>query len=555
MTSTPQPEAAPRPHRAWYAGAALLAAAAGAGAGHLVAGLVSPEASPVLAVGSTVIDATPTPVKEWAVSTFGTADKAILVGSVSVVTLVLAAAAGVLARRHRTAGLAVIGVIAMLAVVAAVLRPTAQPVDLLPGLVTALVGVFGASWLLGSLDRMGAADADPAAGAGADRTGRGDGTSGRRTVLVAAAGLGAVAAAGGGIGQALVRRGGSAEVVLPTPAQPLAPLPQGLEEMVRGVSSFRTPNDAFYRIDTALVLPRVDAGSWELTVDGMVDKPFTLTFDELLGMPMIEKDVTLTCVSNEIGGPYVGGARWLGVRVRDLLERAGVQDGVDQIFSTSTDGMTISTPVQALMDDRDALVAVGMNGQPLPRAHGFPARLVTPGLYGFVGATKWLTKLTATHLREGLGLLDRPRVGHRRADLHREPDRHPEAALDPEGRPDRHRRRGLGPAARHRQGRGAGRRRPLDGGQARPGRRCRLLAPVVPALGRRPRPAHARGPSHRRDRPGPDREPPDPLPQGRHGLALGDPHRGVTPRRSPLPAPTVRRHLLEVPADGVVTRL
>ncbi|MGG5257698.1 molybdopterin-dependent oxidoreductase [Phycicoccus avicenniae] len=396
MTSTTPTAPGRRPRRGWYAAGALLATAAGAGVGHLVAGLVSPEASPVLAVGSTVIDATPTPVKEWAVSTFGTNDKPILIGSVTVVTLLVAGAIGLVARRRRTLGLALLGVLALLAVAAAVLRPTAQPVDLLPGLLTAVTGVLGASWLLGALDRWGAADADPASGAGPDRTAAGDGTSGRRTVLVAAAGLGAVAATGGGVGQALAGRGSSADVVLPSPATPIEPLPQGLEEMVRGVSSFRTPNTDFYRIDTALVVPRVNASSWELTVDGQVDNPFTLTYDELLKLPMIEKDVTLTCVSNEVGGAYVGGARWLGVRVRDLLERAGVQGGVDQIFSRSTDGMTISTPLQAMLDDRDAMVAVGMNGEPLPATHGFPARLVTPGLYGFVGCTKWLTQLTAT---------------------------------------------------------------------------------------------------------------------------------------------------------------
>ncbi|MBD3783561.1 MAG: oxidoreductase, partial [Micrococcales bacterium] len=190
MSTAPQSAAARRPHRAWYALGALLGAAAGAGLGHLVAGLVSPEASPVLAVGSTVIDATPTPVKEWAVSTFGTNDKPILIGSVTVVTLLLAAAAGLLARSRRTLGLAALGVLAMLAVAAAALRPTASPVDLFPGLVTALVGVLAAGWFLGTLDRWGAAAADPAAGAGPDRTARGDGTSGRRSVLLGAAGLG-----------------------------------------------------------------------------------------------------------------------------------------------------------------------------------------------------------------------------------------------------------------------------------------------------------------------------------------------------------------------------
>ena len=165
---------------------------------------------------------------------------------------------------------------------------------------------------------------------------------------------------------------------------------------MRGISAFRTPNSQFYRIDTALVIPRVSVDGWKLTIDGDVDRPFSLTFDELLAMPLIERDITLTCVSNEVGGPYVGAARWLGVRTSDLLERAGVRSGVDQIFSHSTEGMTISTPVQALTDDREALVAIAMNGEPLPAMHGFPARLVTPGLYGFVGATKWLTRMEAT---------------------------------------------------------------------------------------------------------------------------------------------------------------
>ncbi len=388
--------AAGRPSAWWYALGTLVATLAGVGVGHLVAALVAPDASPVLAVGSTLVDATPTPVKEWAVSTFGTADKTVLIASVSVVTLLGAAAIGLVARRHRTIGLGLLAVLAFASVLAAATRPTAAPTDILPGLITAVVGVLAAGWLLGLLDRWSAAATDPGSGAGPDQRPREDGSSSRRHVLTGMAGLGALAAVGGVSGQLLSRGAGPADITLPVPANPLDALPAGVGDRVRGISAFTTPNSEFYRIDTALVVPRVSVGSWSLTIDGEVDSPFEISYDELLAMPMVEADITLTCVSNEVGGPYVGSARWLGVRTRDLLERAGVRPSADQILSASTDGMTISTPVQALTDDRDALVAVAMNGEPLPALHGFPARLVTPGLYGFVGATKWLTRMTAT---------------------------------------------------------------------------------------------------------------------------------------------------------------
>ena len=393
-----QPETKPdgRPGRLWYAVGAALAAAAAAGVGHLVAGLVSPEASPVLAVGSAVIDATPTPVKEWAVAQFGTADKPILIGSVAIGALLLAGGIGLIARARRTLGLALLGALAFTSVGAALLRPTSTAVDLLPGFATALFGVLAAGWFLGLLDQWGARDRDPAAGADAGATASGDGRSDRRRVLFAAAGLGAVAATGSTLGKVLSRGASPSSVALPVAAEALPTLPGGLESTVRGISAFRTPNAQFYRIDTALVIPRVSTDGWSLTIDGDVERPYTITYDELLAMPMVERDITLTCVSNEVGGPYIGAARWLGVRTKDLLERAGVRPGADQILSHSTEGMTISTPVQALTDDREALVAVGMNGEPLPNRHGFPARLVTPGLYGFVGATKWLTRMEAT---------------------------------------------------------------------------------------------------------------------------------------------------------------
>jgi DMSO/TMAO reductase YedYZ molybdopterin-dependent catalytic subunit len=400
MTTTRMPQRATatdrRPRGLWYAEGTALAAAAAAGVGHLVAGLVSPEASPVLAVGSTVIDATPTPVKEWAVAQFGTADKPILIGSVALGAVLIAGGIGLIARTRRTLGLALLGALALTSVLGAALRPTSTFVDLLPGFVTALVGVFAASWFLGLLDNWGASERDPASGAGADDTAYGDGLSDRRRVLFAAAGLGAVAATGASLGKVLSGGASPSSVALPVAAEALPTLPGGLEATVRGISAFRTPNAEFYRIDTALVIPRVSPDGWSLTIDGDVESPFSITYDELLAMPMVERDITLTCVSNEVGGQYVGAARWLGVRTKDLLERAGVRPGVDQILSHSTEGMTISTPIQALTDDRDALVAIAMNGEPLPNRHGFPARLVTPGLYGFVGATKWLTRMEAT---------------------------------------------------------------------------------------------------------------------------------------------------------------
>ena len=143
-------------------------------------------------------------------------------------------------------------------------------------------------------------------------------------------------------------------------------------------------------------MPKVDVDTWTLEVDGMVEKPFTLTFAELAAMPLIERDITMTCVSNEVGGGYIGAARWLGVRLTDVLDRAGTKGNPDQVLSTAVDGFTISTPLGVVRDGRDAMIAIGMNGAQLSDTHGFPARLITPGLYGFVGATKWLTKLTLT---------------------------------------------------------------------------------------------------------------------------------------------------------------
>jgi len=192
-------------------------------------------------------------------------------------------------------------------------------------------------------------------------------------------------------------RGVIKDLTLPAAAEPAPAFPEGLEGTYPGIAPLRTPNADFYRIDTRLTLPVIDRDTWTLTIDGDVDQELSLSFDDLLEMPLIERDITLTCVSNEVGGPYVGGTRWTGVRLTDLLDRAGIgSTGADQILSTDVDGMTISTPLDLASDGRDAMIAIAMDGQPLPRDHGYPARMVVPGLYGYVSACKWITRMTLT---------------------------------------------------------------------------------------------------------------------------------------------------------------
>ncbi len=225
----------------------------------------------------------------------------------------------------------------------------------------------------------------------------------RRGVLIATAALTATAAVLGGAGRWINGiRARAEDIALPAPAagEAAAALPQDLTSMVPGITPLQVPNKDFYRVDTRLDVPVVDSSSWTLTVDGDVENKLEITFDELLDMPMVERDITLTCVSNSVGGKYVGGARWLGVPLKDVLDRAGVGSGADQMLATDFDGMTIGTPIDLLMDGREALIAVGMNGEPLPREHGFPARIIVPGLYGFISATKWVTKLTMTTYAE-----------------------------------------------------------------------------------------------------------------------------------------------------------
>ncbi len=363
--------------------AGLLAALTALAAAELAAALVRPEASPVVAVGGNVIDLTPTWLRELAVSTFGTNDKPVLVGSILVVLVLLALATGALAVRHRTVGLAGVAVLGLVGAAAAATRPDAQPLDPVPSLVGAVVGALALTLLLRPLVAARSATTDQR----------------RRQLLVTGLWVAAGSLAAGTVGRLVTSRRTSvsdsrAAVRLPSGAG--TPAPRGSDLRIRGLSPFLTPNRDFYRVDTALLVPQVPAEGWTLRVHGMVDTERELTFDQLLARELVERDITLACVSNEVGGPYVGNARWLGARLADLLTEVGVHPDADMILSRSSDGMTIGTPTAVVMDGRDALLAVGMNGEPLPAEHGFPVRMVVPGLYGYVSATKWLVDLELT---------------------------------------------------------------------------------------------------------------------------------------------------------------
>jgi DMSO/TMAO reductase YedYZ molybdopterin-dependent catalytic subunit len=378
--------------RLTYAAYGVLATLLGVAAGHLVAALTDPASSPVLAVGSTVIDLTPTPVKEWAVTEFGTKDKPILIGSVFAGVLVLSAVAGVLARRRFLLGAGLLVALVALAGAAALSRPASSVADVLPAVAAGLLGVGALGWLV----RL------HGSGDGRDRPPR-PATQAltRRGVVISAGVMAAAAVAMGAAGRQIARaRGVIKDLTLPAAADPAPAFPQGIEGKVPGIAPFRTPNADFYRIDTRLTLPVIDLDTWTLTIDGDVEEGMTFTFDDLLDMPLIERDITLTCVSNDIGGPYVSGTRFTGVRLTDLLDRAKVGSTADQILSTDVDGMTISTPLDLATDGRDAMIAIAMDGKALPRDHGYPARMVVPGLYGYVSACKWITRMTLTTYAE-----------------------------------------------------------------------------------------------------------------------------------------------------------
>jgi DMSO/TMAO reductase YedYZ molybdopterin-dependent catalytic subunit len=361
---------------------ALLSLLAALAAGHLVAGIVGPAASPYVAVGNWVRDLSPHPVTEWAKDTFGTADKTVLFIGVALVLLGCVVGAGLASRRKAWPGQLVAAALGALGFVAVLTRPDLGQLGILAPAVSLLVGVLGFAWL----HKQAVETHDWTA-------------EDRRRFLRVSAGV-AVGAGVLGLGGELLanrvdversrRAVGRLRVAEPVPRPPA-------DAAFPGTTSFITSNADFYRIDTALTLPRMLAEDWHLKVHGMVDRELDLTFDDVRGRRLIERTITMACVSNEVGGSLVSTANFIGIPLRDVLNEAGVRKGADQLLSTSVDGFTAGSPLEDVLDrERGALLAIGMNGEALPQEHGFPARLVVPGLYGYVSATKWLTELEVT---------------------------------------------------------------------------------------------------------------------------------------------------------------
>ncbi|TDC79610.1 molybdopterin-binding oxidoreductase [Micromonospora sp. KC606] len=423
MSSTP---------RGLAALAGITAAVVAIGVAEPVAVLTGPRSAPLVAVGGLVVDVVPEPLKQFAIAVFGRYDKiALLVGT----ALLLAAGAallGLAAVRRLWLGLAGVAAFVALGVAAALTRAGADAADALPALTGGGLGAVTLwAFLAGPLEiepwpwtpptppqtpsaggqaaggvpagtQPGARGPVPGAEAaggtsgGPDRPASADPEARRRFLRGVGVLAGAAAVTGLGGHWLAGRQGVSAArqaVRLPAPVSSAPAVPAGADLSLAQLAPYVTPTSGFYRIDTALVVPQVDPETWRLRVHGRVRHPVELSFADLLARPMVERYVTLACVSNEVGGDLIGNARWLGVPIRDLLDEVEPEEGADQVVGRSVDGWTCGTPTSVLRDGRDALLAVGMNGEPLPVAHGFPVRMVVPGLYGYVSACKWVTEL------------------------------------------------------------------------------------------------------------------------------------------------------------------
>ena len=384
------------------AGTGLVAAAAFFAAAELGALALGGAGSPLVAVGSAVIDLAPRGAKDLMVALFGTGDKAALFVLMAVLVAVISAGAGVLERVWPPFGALVFAVGGVLSLVAVSTRSGSGTWDGAPSVLGVAAAVIVLRLLAVRLRRWEAAAAVPSA---APRPA----STERRAFLVwgvTAATLAVVVGTASRLGTSAMQAAAAARraIRLPEPATTAPAVPAGASLDVAGITPYVTPNADFYRIDTALRVPSVDTADWRLRIHGAVDHEVELTWDDLLALPLEEHLATLSCVSNEVGGDLIGNALWLGYPIRHLLERAGPRAGADMVLSRSVDGFTAGTPLDVLQDNGTAaLLAVGMNGEPLPPEHGFPVRMVVPGLFGYVSATKWVTELEVTRFADAQG--------------------------------------------------------------------------------------------------------------------------------------------------------
>ena len=461
--------------------------------------LSSPLGAPVDAVGELSIDHSPPAVKNFAIRTFGSNDKTVLVWGIRGVLIIFAVIIGIVAVRKLWYGMVGLAIFTAIGVYAALSQPASKAEDAVPTLFGAAVAAVAlwyfatraaeqhearrlgyasagsfrpggaapagrsparylgernqgvpppaADWVPADpfptstspadttappADTTGAPSADASAGsaAGASATGAIGPTGApapamppagstpprapvssaraaelagqdRRRFLVSGAVVAGASLLTYGAGTWLGERrdvtAAARSLRLPPPTVPAPPLPAGANLGIPGLASFVTPNNNFYRVDTAIVLPEILPASWTLRVHGMVSKELVLSFADLIKRPLIEDYITLCCVSNPVGGPYIGNAKWLGASLRGLLQEAGIKAGASQLLATSSDGFTSGSPVQIAMESgRDSLLAVAMNDAALPVEHGFPVRQVIPGLYGYVSACKWIVDIEVT---------------------------------------------------------------------------------------------------------------------------------------------------------------
>jgi DMSO/TMAO reductase YedYZ molybdopterin-dependent catalytic subunit len=368
----------------------------------VVAVFIAAQASPVFAVGQLMIDLAPSWLKDLMISLFGTGDKAALFVILGLVVLAAAAAAGLIELRLRHAGLIVIALLAVVSGIAVLTRPDVNAAWILPTAVGTIAGMIVLDRSVSRLQGWRTAVNNAPASASVAAV--------SRRAFFSFVGATAVIGAAAVVGARLVNAGTTAvtavrqAIRLPKPVVAAAPIPAGADLNIPGVAPLITPNDDFYRIDIALQVPQIDPESWSLQVTGMVEKEITLTYADLLKLPMVEHITTIACVSNDVGGDLIGNAVWLGYPLRDLLQQAGVKPGADMVLSSGPDGFTAGTPLEILQDPAvEALLAVGMNAEPLSPVHGFPARMIVPGLYGYVSATKWVTRMEVTRFADAEG--------------------------------------------------------------------------------------------------------------------------------------------------------